>query len=105
VPGLAHGRSGLVSPAPRLPSGICARASRTAFARSPPQIGRILPARVEQSVALQRAFMLDVHMMATTGGRERTEAEYRILLDAAGFRVIKVVPTQSEMSVVECARV
>jgi SAM-dependent methyltransferase len=63
---------------------------------------RILPARVEQSVALQRAFMLDVHMMATTGGRERTEGEYRSLLDRAGFQVTKVVPTQSEMSVVEC---
>ena len=65
----------------------------------------ILPARVEQSVALQRAFMLDVHMMATTGGRERTEAEYRALLDAAGFRVSKVVPTETEMSVVECVPV
>lgn len=62
----------------------------------------ILPAHVEQSVAL---LMLDVHMMATTGGRERTEAEYRALLDAAGFRVTKVVPTQSRMSVVECVPV
>jgi hypothetical protein len=68
-------------------------------------VERILPARAEQSVALQRAFMLDVHMMATTGGRERTEAEYRALLDTAGFRVTKVVPTQSEMSVVECVPV
>ena len=65
-------------------------------------VERILPARAEQSVALQRAFMLDVHMMATTGGRERTEAEYRALLDTAGFRMTKVVPTQSEMSVLEC---
>jgi O-methyltransferase domain/Dimerisation domain len=68
-------------------------------------VERILPARAEQSVALQRAFMLDVHMMAMTGGRERTEAEYHALLDAAGLRVTKVVPTQSEMSVVECVRV
>ena len=65
-------------------------------------VERILPARAEQSVALQRAFMLDVHMMATTGGRERTEAEYRALLDTVGFRMTKVVPTQSEMSVLEC---
>jgi O-methyltransferase domain/Dimerisation domain len=68
-------------------------------------VERILPAHVEQSVALQRAFMLDVHMMATTGGRERTESEYRALLDAAGFRVSKVVPTESEMIVVECVLV
>jgi hypothetical protein len=63
----------------------------------------ILPARVEQSPALQRAFMLDVHMMATTGGRERTEAEYRRLLKAAGFEVIRIIPTQSELAVIECA--
>ena len=68
-------------------------------------VERILPARAEQSVVLQRAFMLDLAMMAMTGGRERTEAEYRALLDAAGFRVTKVFPTQSEMSVVECVPV
>jgi hypothetical protein len=38
------------------------------------------------------------------GGRERTEAEHRALLAAAGFRVMKVIPTQSEMTVIECAR-
>jgi SAM-dependent methyltransferase len=66
-------------------------------------VERILPARMEQSVALQWApFLIDVHMMATTGGRERTEAEYRALLDTAGFRMTKVVPTQSEMSILEC---
>ena len=63
----------------------------------------ILPSHVEQSVALQRAFMLDVHMMATTGGRERTEAEYRTLVEAAGFEMLKIIPTQSELSVIECA--
>ena len=65
-------------------------------------IEQILPAHVKQSVEL---FMLDVHMMVTTGGRERTEAEYGALLDAAGFRVTNVVPTQSRMSVVECVPV
>jgi hypothetical protein len=68
-------------------------------------VERILPARAERSVALQRAFMLDVHMMATTGGRERTEAEYGTLLGAAGFEMTKIIPTQSEMTVIECARV
>jgi hypothetical protein len=65
----------------------------------------ILPARVEQSVALQRAFMLDVHMMVTTGGRERTEVEYRRLLEAASFEVIRIIPTRSELTVIECTRV
>ncbi len=68
-------------------------------------VERILPERVEQSVALQQTLMLDLSMMVTTGGRERTESEYRALLDAAGFQVRKVVPTQSVMSVVECVPV
>ncbi len=61
----------------------------------------ILPARVEQSVALQRGFIVDLHMMVTTGGRQRTEAEYRALMEAAGFRITKIIRTQSEMSVIE----
>ncbi len=65
-------------------------------------VEKILPAHADQSVAV---LMLDVHMMVTTGGRERTETEYRALLDAAGFRVTNVIPTQSPMSVVECVPV
>ncbi len=45
---------------------------------------------------------MDLAMMVNTGGRERTEAEHRELLEASGFQVIKIVPTESEMSVVEC---
>ena len=37
--------------------------------------------------------------------RERTEGEHRALLKAAGFRAMKVIPRQSEMSVVECGPV
>jgi len=48
---------------------------------------------------------VDLQVMVTTGGRERTETEHRALLEAAAFRVTKVVPTQSEMSVVECVPV
>lgn len=42
--------------------------------------------------------------MLYTGGRERTEAEYRALLDAAGLRVERVVPTASMVSVIEAGR-
>jgi hypothetical protein len=44
---------------------------------------------------------LDVVMLAVTGGRERTPAEYDQLLKAAGFRFERVVPTASQYSVVE----
>ena len=40
-------------------------------------------------------------MLVLPGGQERTEAEYRALLGKAGFRLSRVVPTASAVSVVE----
>lgn len=48
--------------------------------------------------------LMDVHMMVMTGGRERTEAEYGDLLARAGFRLTRVVPTESSMSVIEAVK-
>jgi hypothetical protein len=45
--------------------------------------------------------LLDLHMMVLLGGRERTEAEYRRLFAAHGFRLARVVPTAGDISVVE----
>jgi precorrin-6B methylase 2 len=44
---------------------------------------------------------MDLTMLVMTGGRERTETEYRALLAAAGFRLTRIVPTPSEMRVIE----
>jgi O-methyltransferase domain/Dimerisation domain len=49
--------------------------------------------------------LLDMIMLAIPGGQERTEPEYRDLLDKAGFRLTRVVPTQSAASVVEAVPV
>jgi hypothetical protein len=43
----------------------------------------------------------DLEMMLNLGARERTAAEYRELLSEAGFRMTRVVPTASPLSVVE----
>ena len=43
----------------------------------------------------------DLVMMVLPGGQERTEAEYATLLDKAGFRLNRVVPTTSVVSIVE----
>jgi hypothetical protein len=40
-------------------------------------------------------------MLAVTGGQERTQPEYRALLDKAGFRLARVIQTESAVSVVE----
>jgi hypothetical protein len=45
--------------------------------------------------------MLDMMMLVGPGGQERTESEYRALLGKAGFRLTRVVPTASPVSVVE----
>ncbi len=45
--------------------------------------------------------MLDMVMLLVAGGQERTEAEYAALLAKAGFRMVRVVPTESAVSVVE----
>ena len=46
----------------------------------------------------------DLTMLVITGGRERNEAEYQTLFEAAGFRLTRIIPTQSEMSVIEGVR-
>jgi hypothetical protein len=45
--------------------------------------------------------MLDMVMLVLIGGQERTETEYARLLDKPGFRLNRVVATQSPVSVVE----
>lgn len=44
---------------------------------------------------------LDVLMLAVTGGRERTHAEYARLLDEAGIDLVRTVPTATPFSIVE----
>ena len=44
---------------------------------------------------------IDLNMLVMTGGRERTEQEFRQLFEAAGFRLTRVAPTPSAFSVVE----
>ena len=45
--------------------------------------------------------LLDIAMLVMPGGQERTQEEYRALLAQTGFRLARVVPTNSPVSVVE----
>jgi hypothetical protein len=49
--------------------------------------------------------VLDIAMLVMPGGQERTEEEYGTLLSKAGFRLTRVVPTKSAVSVVEATPV
>jgi hypothetical protein len=47
---------------------------------------------------------LDLTMMLIPGGKERTEEEYRELYHRAGFDLTQIVPTSTEVSVIEGVR-
>ena len=50
------------------------------------------PPRIDQSPASQGAAANDVNMLVCTGGRQRSEPEFRALYDAAGFTLTRLVP-------------
>jgi hypothetical protein len=48
---------------------------------------------------------LDINMLVmTTGGRERTEAEYQTLLQASGFQLNRIISTPSPLSIIEAVK-
>jgi len=68
-------------------------------------IERLLPERVNPNdVVARENFLMDVSMMLMTGGRERTEAEYRHVLAEAGLRLICVAPTPGTSAIIEAER-
>lgn len=48
---------------------------------------------------------LDVQMLVSTGGKERTDAEYRSLLGAAGFELTRLIPVLTPFYLIEAVRV
>jgi len=47
---------------------------------------------------------LDLVMLTIEGGKERTEKEYQELLEAAGLRLTRVIPTRSPFSIIEAVK-
>ena len=50
------------------------------------------------------AKLLDLEMLVTTGGCERTEDEFKILLKSSGFEVSRNIPTKAGVSIIESIR-
>jgi SAM-dependent methyltransferase len=65
----------------------------------------VYPLRIDESLASRGAAANDVNMLVNTGGRQRSEAEFRALYAAAGFKLTRIVPTQGRVSVIEGLRV
>jgi SAM-dependent methyltransferase len=59
---------------------------------------RIMPLRATEDRTL---VMLDLRMLMTTGGRERSEIEFRALFRAAGLTVTRIVPLPSGFHIIE----
>jgi hypothetical protein len=47
----------------------------------------------------------DVQMLVMAGGKERTDAEYRALLNAAGFELTRLILVLTPFYVIEAVRV
>jgi hypothetical protein len=63
----------------------------------------VYPPRVDQSPEGLGAASNDVNMLVCTGGRARSEPEFRALLGAAGFTLTRIVPTRMRVGVIEGA--
>ena len=48
--------------------------------------------------------MLDLEMLVSPGGKERTANEFETLLNNSGFRMTRIVPTHSPVSIVEAVK-
>jgi hypothetical protein len=48
--------------------------------------------------------LLDLEMLVSPGGTERTAEEYNALLRQAGFRLTRIVPTKSPFSIIEAVK-
>ncbi len=67
-------------------------------------VERVLPERAEATPDAPALMLADLNMLVRTGGRERTRAEFHRLLDAAGLRFTRVLPTTTQLSVIEAVR-
>jgi SAM-dependent methyltransferase len=61
----------------------------------------VYPARIERTLEGRGAAANDVNMLVCTGGRQRSEAEFRELYAASGFRLTAIAPTPARVSVIE----
>jgi hypothetical protein len=65
----------------------------------------VYPQRIDQSHLSRGAAANDVNMLVSTGGRQRSEAEFRSLQDATGFKLKRIIPTPARLSLIEGVRV
>jgi ubiquinone/menaquinone biosynthesis C-methylase UbiE len=60
----------------------------------------VIPPGNEPSVAK----LLDLEMLVITGGCERTETEFKELLESSGFILSRIIPTKERICIIEVIR-
>jgi precorrin-6B methylase 2 len=61
----------------------------------------VYPPHIDGSLESRGAAANDVNMLVATGGRQRSEEEFRSLYRAAGFELTKIVPTAARLALIE----
>lgn len=64
-------------------------------------VEKVVPDLLDRSMESRRMVWADLNMMVATGGRERTESQYRALLADGGFRLERVLPTTAGIDIIE----
>jgi hypothetical protein len=49
--------------------------------------------------------LLDLEMFVITGGRERTETEFKELFESSGYKLPRIIPTKESVCVIEGIRI
>jgi len=68
-----------------------------------PENGRVLLVDmiVPDGASASFSKLLDLNMLVMNGGRERTQAEFCALLEAADYKLTRIIPTMAPQSVIE----
>jgi hypothetical protein len=88
----------------------CATAILKGCREAMPGRGKVLvvegvyPPRIDSSLESRGAAANDVNMLVSTGGRQRSEEEFRDLFAASGLVLTRVVPTLAPVCVIEGQR-
>jgi SAM-dependent methyltransferase len=61
----------------------------------------VYPPRIDSSLESRGAAANDVNMLVVSGGRQRSEQEFRSLYRAAGFELVRIVPTAARLALIE----
>ncbi|UCE39368.1 MAG: methyltransferase [Thermoplasmata archaeon] len=61
----------------------------------------VIPPGNEPSIAK----LLDLEMLVITGGRERTESEFKDMLESSGFKLSRIIPTKENVCIIEGIKV